>query len=123
MAVILSQSTEEWTTNKVIEEFTYELATCEDYLINEYGEYVSGRPYYDQAKYLHNRIPLYRPVPTFKVRLNHLSDRLKHELDGYSNDRESLTYVLKQSVGRIFENVNSRQYHESVASLLEVEFI
>lgn len=121
MAVILSTEKEEWTTNYTIESLAYELATSIDYLVNEYGEYVPGRPYYDQAKELIYRIPVYRPRPTFKVYLNHLSDKLKQQLQGY--DKQSLVYILKQSVGRIFEGVNSGYYHNSVASLLEVEFI
>lgn len=122
MAVILSD-TEQCTTNCLIEGFAYELATFTDYIINEHGEHIPTRAYYDQAKELMYRIPVYRPIPTFKVYLNHLSDKLKRELDDYSKDRRSLTYVLKQSVGRIFENIDTEYYHNSVASLLEVELI
>lgn len=63
MAVILSTEVQEWewSTNRVIQEYAYELATCTDFLINEYGEYVEGRPYHDQAKELMYRIPVYRP--------------------------------------------------------------
>lgn len=117
------QQEKQWTTCYVIESFAYELATYTDYLVNEHGEYIAGRFYYEQARDLQYKIPVYRPRPTFKIYLSHLSDELKHELESYSNDRKSLSYVLKQSVGRIFEDIDSRQYHISVSSILEVELI
>lgn len=99
----------------------YELATCTDWLINEYGEHIPGRPYYDQAIELIYQIPIYRPRPSFKVYLKHLSDKLKQQLQGY--DKRSLVYILKQSVGRIFEDIDSSYYHNSVTALLEVELV
>lgn len=119
MAVTLS--TEEWTSNYTKESLTYELATTIDYLVNEYGEYLAARPYYDQARYLIHKIAVYNPRPTFKIYLNHLGDKLKQQLEGY--DKRTLVYILKQAVGQIFEDIDSRYYHNSVANLLDVELV
>ena len=46
------------------------------------------------------------------------SARLLKEL--HDLDRETLQYVLLQAVGRIFEDVNSKLYHNSISKVLKV---
>lgn len=117
-----SEEQEYWTTNYIIEELKYELGIFTDYIKNEDGEFVEGRKYYDLAKYLQYRISVYRPVPFFRISLSDLSEKLKQELS--SLHRETLVYVLKEAVARIFEDIDARQYHtNSISSLLEVQLI
>ena len=117
-----SEKQECWTTNYIIEELKYELGIFTDYIKNEEtGEFVEGRKYYDLAKYLQYRISVYRPVPSFRISLSDLSEKLKQELS--SLHRETLVYVLKQAVARIFEDIDARQFHNSVSSVLEVQLI
>jgi hypothetical protein len=39
----------------------------------------------------------------------------------YDLDIESRRYVLKHAVGRIFEDINSDLYHNSISKVLEVK--
>jgi hypothetical protein len=98
----------EWTTNRAIQNLKYELATFTD-------------KDYEQAQYLIYRIPVHRPTPHFKVYISDLSERMKEELGSYN--RKSLTFVLKQAIGRIFEDIHAEYYHDSVSSLLEVDLL
>ena len=60
-----------------------------------------------------------KPVPPFAIYLSDLSDKLIKEL--HQLDDETREYVLKQSVGRIFEDINSNLYHSSISKVLKVE--
>jgi len=101
-----------WTTNYLMDELKQHLAKREG---NEQG----SRKYYDQAKYLIYRIGLYKPTPSFKLYLSDLTPELVQAL--CELDKKDRNYVLKQAVGRLFEDINSRVYHTSVSSLLEVK--
>jgi hypothetical protein len=104
-----NQALEGWTTDYAMRKLKLELATFE----------VDGsRKYYEQAKYLQYRIAVYKPVPIFTVYLSDLSQRMVDELR--SLDPKTLEYVLKQAVGRLFEDLNAEYYHNSVSSMLRV---
>lgn len=106
-----SKSAELWTMDFVIQSLKHELATFE----------VNGtRPYYKQAQYLIYKIPVYKPTPKYKISWGHLSQRMKQELE--SLDKITLKFVLRQGVGRIFEDIDCSYYHTSVSKLLEVAF-
>jgi hypothetical protein len=111
VASALTDDTKHWTTDFIIQALKHELATFE----------VNGsRPYYEQARYLIYRIPVHRPIPPFKISWSHLSQRMQKELE--SLDKVTLRFVLRQGVGRIFEDIKSSYYHTSVSKLLEVAF-
>ena len=111
-----------WTTNYIIEDLKYELCKFIDYIKDEeMGEFVEGRRYCDLARYLLYHISVYRPVPIFRISLSDLNEKLKQELEIL--DRSTLVYVLKQAVGRIFEDIDARYYHTSISSILEVQLI
>ena len=82
----------------------------------EEGKY-DNRRYYDQA---HNLLitDAFKPVPYFIVYLSDLSPELITEL--YNLDGRDHAFVLKQAVGRIFEDVNFEIYHNSVSRVLKV---
>jgi hypothetical protein len=106
-----------WTTDFAIEELKEHLARFE--VQNDGG--VTSRKYYNQANHLMYRIGVFKPTPLFEISIADLTPVLIDELR--SLDKKSRNYVLKQAVGRIFEDINSRFFHSSVSSLLEVQII
>ena len=81
------------------------------------GNGVSRRLYEQQAIYKMYRMPIYRQPPVFVVHLKHLDYRLKQELAKL--DKWSKDYVMKEAIGRIFENVDRRFYYLSAKPLLD----
>jgi hypothetical protein len=73
--------------------------------------------YYNQAFRLHRWIPIEKPTPQFIVNISDLELRTVAELRVL--DKDGAQYVLKQAVGRVFENIDST-YHLSIARNLEV---
>ena len=80
------------------------------------GTGIPRRLYEEQAKYKMYRIPVFRPPPVFVVYLKHLEDRLKQELSDL--DRKTRDFVMKEAIGRIFEQIDSRFYLLSVKPFL-----
>jgi hypothetical protein len=85
----------------------------------EEGKY-DNRKYYNQAHSL-LKIGALKPVLFFIVYLSELSPELITEL--YNLDSRDRSFILKQAVGRIFEDVNFEIYHNSVSSVLKVRLI
>jgi hypothetical protein len=77
------------------------------------------RKYYNQAFDL-LRIGAYKPTPYFIINLSDLSKELRKELS--SLDKLTRQFVLKQTVGRIFEDINSDLFHKSISRVLQVKF-
>ena len=81
------------------------------------GNGVPRRLYEEQVRYKMYRIPVFRPPPVFVIYLKHLDDRLKTELANL--DREAKAYVMKEAIGRIFEQIDKRFFLLSVKPLLK----
>lgn len=119
-----------WTPNYLIDRLKQHLATVivvqqsnkdDDYQNNLQSKKVfDSRKYYNQA-YDYLKIGAFKLVPSFPVHISDLSSKLVIELSKL--DREDRRFVLKQGVGRIFEDINSRLYHDSVSRVLEVKLI
>src|SRR5215469_10532201 len=79
-----------------------------------------NRKYYNQV---HNLLKLgaFKPVPHFPVSVSDLWPPLLKELRVL--DKRDRNFVLKQAVGRIFEDVNSKLYHSSISRVLEVRLV
>jgi hypothetical protein len=78
---------------------------------------VLKRRYEDQARLLLFRALVSRPIPFFTLYYSDiLDDKIKQELAA-QNDTE-LDYVMRASIGRVFECVNERRYNLSVRKLL-----
>jgi hypothetical protein len=103
---------DEWITDRTVEALKIELGMFEQ---------DDKRKYYDQARYLIYHIPVYRPIPPFKIWLSDLTDRMKDEFKGLN--KKTLKFVLKQSVGRIFEDIDASYYHTSISRLLEIVLV
>jgi hypothetical protein len=82
------------------------------------GSGVIRRLYEEQARYKMPRMPVFRPPPTFVVHLKHLDDKIRQELA--SEDKTSRDFILREAVGRIFEQVNERYYLLSAKRFLKV---
>ncbi len=67
------------------------------------------------------KIGVFRPVPSYTIHLSDLTPKIIREL--YQLDVQDRGYVLKQAVGRIFEDVNSDIYHYSVFRVLKVQLV
>ncbi len=88
--------------------------------LNEKRKAVFGdRKYYNQAFDLLS-IGALEPVPYFIINLSDLDHEIRSELSGLS--KNSRQFVLKQAVGRIFEDINSDLFHKSISKVLRVKF-
>jgi hypothetical protein len=120
-------SREYWSIDFLIEETFLQLAETKQTIIINYNygglqlqkQQAIVSKYYRQAEELKHRIPIGNPTPEFMIDVDDLNDRLIAELHTIDN-RE---YVLKQAVSRIFENIDSRYYHLSIAQLLKVRLV
>jgi len=74
--------------------------------------------YYKSYHYLKLGLFLKKDAPPFKISLSHLSPEILFELSQL--DEKDRTFVLKQAVGRIFEDINFDLYHDSISANLEV---
>ena len=74
--------------------------------------------YYKAYHYQKLGLFLRKDAPPFKVSLSHLSPEMIYELSQL--DDKDRTFVLKQAVGRIFEDINFDLYHNSISANLEV---
>lgn len=83
---------------------------------------IDDRWYYYKA-YHYQKLGLFlrKDAPPFKVSLSHLSPEILYELSEL--DGKDRTFVLKQAVGRIFEDINFDLYHDSISANLEVVLI
>jgi hypothetical protein len=77
---------------------------------------ITDYKYYNQAYELKKRIPIAKPAPAFVVNTSDLSARIIAEL----NVLDDPQIILKQAAGRIFENIDARQYHLNIAPKLKV---
>lgn len=117
---------EYWSTDFLIQELFLKLAETKQTIIVDYSglqqlqqQQAIVSKYYRQAERLKYRIPIEDPKPEFIIELGDLDDRLIAELQTIDNPE----YVLSQAVGRIFENIDSRYYHLSIAKLLKVRLV
>jgi hypothetical protein len=108
---------EVWSTERLIDELFLELDNVKE--IDEKSG-LTKRKYEEQAKWLMYRIPVYRPAPAFIMNLSDIKKkRIKEELADL--DDETLDYVLKETVGRIFEGIDRRYFRLNVRRFLRWE--
>jgi hypothetical protein len=110
-----SSCIEYWTEQCLIDELFLQLAGTKQ-TIKHNDKSVIIRKYYNQALTLRPWIAVADPTPKFVINSCDLTPRIISELRTI-DDHE---YVLKQAVGRIFENIDFRLYHLSIAKVLEV---
>jgi hypothetical protein len=109
-----------WTTQKLIDELFLHLLRIQEIVTNDTGDQISVKKYYRRAAELERWIPIARPPPEYIIDKTDLNDRLKNELLDEITSNEARQYVLKEAVGRIFENQKPERYHLSIARNLKV---
>jgi hypothetical protein len=113
-------SNEKWTTERLVDQLFLHLDCFTEIIKNDQGQTLTVKKYSQQAYDLLPRIPVAKPTPPFIINTSDLTPRLLQELK--NSVKEERRYVVMQAVGRIFENINSRLYHLSIARKLKVEF-
>ena len=132
--IVLVEEKEEWSDSYLVDKLKQHLATVElsksktptdllDTPNDKFKKYfclISNRHYINQA-FHYMKIGRLSPVPDFLISLSDLSPKLVKEL--LALDNETRDFVLKQAVGRIFEDINSKLYHNSISSVLKVRLV
>jgi hypothetical protein len=108
-----------WTEEYLIDEIFLRLAGTKE-IVKHNGRCINVYKYYSQAFRLRRWIPIAKPAHEFTVNMSDLTPTPRIMAELKALDKDSSQYVLKQAVGRIFENINFRQYHLSIARNLEV---
>jgi hypothetical protein len=108
-----------WTSNYLIDRLKQHLATFEIPVAPDNDDKIYDNRKYCQQAHKSLFFGALKPVPPFVIYLSDLTHKIIKEL--YDLDRESRRYVLKQAVGRIFEDINSDLYHNSISKELEVK--
>lgn len=109
-----------WSISYMIDKLKQILAMTSEKIINKYtGQITEYRKYYLQVLDM-QKIGLLNPEMTkpFVINLSDLPDKVKIELQ--SLDKLERGYVIRQAVARLFEDVNSRLYHDSISRVLKV---
>ena len=104
-----------WTEERMIDKIFLQLAETK-HAITYSGKSITIHKYYSQALALRKWIPIAKPVPEFVVNMSDLTAKIIADLRTLDDSQS----VLKLAVGRIFENIDSRQYHLSIARKLKV---
>jgi hypothetical protein len=84
---------------------------------------IAVKKYYRRAKELERWIPIARPPPEYIIDMSDLNDRLRKELLDEITSNDARQDVIKEAVGRIFENLNLERYHLSIARNLKVRLV
>ena len=115
-----------WTIDRTAEEVFLCLAGIreEEALAENRQQYstttriVHYRKYYHQARDLMKWIPIAKPPPVFIINISDLTPRIRKEIE--ATHPEDLNHIMTQAVGRIFENLDFKYYHLSIARNLRV---
>jgi hypothetical protein len=119
----LTVQPELWTTEKLIDELFLRLVSISESVSDDKGETISVRKYSRRAGELRRWIPVARPPPEYIIDKSDLNEKLRTELLEEITSEEARQYVLKEAVGRIFENLDSEEYHLGIARNLKVRLV
>lgn len=88
----------------------------------KHGTVFDSRKYYNQCyQFLKIGTLPDDKVPSYLIDISDLSSELIKELSML--DLSARKYVLKQAVGRLFEDINAKLYHNSISQVLKVDFV
>jgi hypothetical protein len=107
---------ESFTIGGLIDDVYLDLVCTKETVTDNSGRRIVSNKYYLQAWKLQGLISVGRPPPYFVIMLSDLNPKLKQALNDL--DDETKNYVLNQAISRIFENINPRFYHLSIARRL-----
>jgi hypothetical protein len=118
---IREESSKYWTVDYAIERLKEHLARVKHTIVINERLTIRARKYYDQAFDL-LKIGAFKPTLSYVIYLADFDNDRKLLKELCELDKETLSYVLLQAVGRIFEDVNSNLYHTSISKVLKVKF-
>lgn len=104
---------EAYTLCGLIDEVYVALLCSKETVTDESGKRIVINRYYLQAWKLQGLITISCQPPHFVIWLSDLNPKLIQALKEL--DYETKNFVLNQTIGRIFENINPRLYHLSIA--------
>ena len=107
---------ESYTIWGLIDEVYLSMVYSKETVTDNSGRRVVINKYYLQAWKLQSLISVGRPPPYFVIWLSDLNPKLKQALKDLDDNTKN--FVLGQAIGRIFENINPKLYHLSVARRL-----
>jgi hypothetical protein len=108
---------EYWTIAHLTDELFLQIAKTKEIIIYN-GKKISIYKYYNQALRMWKWIPISKPKAKFIINILDLSPRIYSEIRNLNEF--TAQYVLKDSVKRIFENIDFKFYHEHIEDNLEV---
>ena len=120
----ISDSEYLWTISKFQDELFQELSNCTKPLDNN-GVVVETQPYYNQARELMYLIPISKPTIPFEINRSDLSEGMRKRIVDLKKENHPREFkeIIIEAVGKIFENINAKYYHESVRRCLKVKFV
>jgi hypothetical protein len=128
---LTSDSTESWTDDYLVYQLKEQLSKAPisgSHVTDLLDWYAPGheykvldcRKYYNQTRH-YLKIGALKPVPPYLISLSELTSTLIIKLAEL--DKADRDYVIKQAVALIFQEINPKLYHNSIASVLEVKLI
>ena len=108
---------EYWTIAHLTDELFLQIAKTKEIIIYN-GKKVSIYKYYNQAFRMWKWIPISRPKAKFIINILDLTPRIYSEIRNLNEF--TAQYVLKDSVKRIFENIDFKFFHEHIEDNLNV---
>jgi hypothetical protein len=109
-----------WSIEFTVDELQLDLCRAKEVLTIDLGFYVNSQrqvktktvaKYQEQALGLMKWIPIARPPPEFVINARDLSPKVIEELELRIDNPQTISYILRQAVGRIFENIDFNYYH------------
>jgi hypothetical protein len=123
-SITLRVEPEYWTEECLIDELTLRLASVTypvahaDPVTNNLKT-LTIHKYYHQASVLRKYIAAAQPTPSFVISVSDLTPEIIAQLQMVPYPQ----LILKQVVGRIFENLDFELYHLSIAKVLQVRLV
>jgi hypothetical protein len=108
---------EYWTIAHLTDELFLQIAKTKEIIIYN-GKKISIYKYYNQALRMWKWIPISKPKAKFIINILDLSPRIYSEIRNLNEF--TAQYVLKDSVKRIFENIDFKFFHEHIEDNLNV---
>jgi len=118
--------TDQWTTGRLIDELFINLDNSLETFDSE-GTTFTVRKYYDQAEEIIKQFSMTKGEGKllFVIHLSDLSEKVRKELVDYHSDAGEIAFIilLKQTIRRIFENLDPKYRDNSFMKNLRVKFI
>jgi hypothetical protein len=108
---------EYWTIAHLTDELFLQIAKTKEIIIYN-GKKISIYKYYNQALRIWKWIPISKPKAKFIINILDLTPRIYSEIRNLNEF--TAQYVLKDSVKRIFENIDFKFFHEHIEDNLNV---